>query len=94
MEYRQHGLYAYAPDGFEYQPQADDDREPFPVTHPGFDAPDGAILELTDSGYPGWWQRQYDEDRWSHEIDTAYWWIPIADVVPDPVPHPKEPPPC
>lgn len=93
MEVRGHGLYAVAPDGFEYQPQEHDSgRVPFPVAYPGFDAPDGAILELTDSGKPGWWQRQYDEDRWSHDIDTAYWWIPIADVAPDDVLHPEETP--
>lgn len=46
-------------------PMADDGREPFPVTHDVQDAPWGAVLELTDSGYPGWWQRR----------DTE--WIPI-----------------
>lgn len=47
-------------------PQADDGREPFPVTHDVQDAPWGSVLELTDSGYPGWWQRYESE------------WVPVA----------------
>lgn len=46
-------------------PMADDGREPFPVTHDVQDAPWGSVLELTDSGYPGWWHRRESE------------WVPI-----------------
>lgn len=35
-------------------------RDAFPVTAPHLDAPDDALLNLTDSGHPGWWQRHGD----------------------------------
>lgn len=40
----------------------DEERVPFDVTHPYSDAPDGAVLELSELGRPGWWQRV--ADRW------------------------------
>ena len=54
----------------------DDGREPFPVTDPYLDAPDGAVLNLCDSGRHGWYQRHGDR------------WVPVADVQPDPIPRP------
>lgn len=51
----EHGVY-------DDLPMTDDGREPLPVTHDLHDAPWGSVLELTDSGYPGWWQRQ--DDQW------------------------------
>ncbi|OLZ56103.1 hypothetical protein [Amycolatopsis keratiniphila] len=45
-------------------PRAWDGREPFPVTDPWFDAPDGAVLDLSgDNEFPeraGLWQRHGD----------------------------------
>lgn len=43
-------------------PMSDDGREPFPVTDDLADAPWGAVLDLTDMGRPGWWQRQGGSD--------------------------------
>jgi hypothetical protein len=49
----EHGVY-------DDLPTTDDGRQPFPVADERLDAPWGAVLELTDSGYPGWWQRHRD----------------------------------
>lgn len=57
-----------------------EERVPFDVTDPHRDAPDGAILDLTDDGRPGHWQRA--GDRWEPltpeeletELERQYEW--------------------